>query len=89
MTSNDVSFEFERFPNPKIYHFYYKPIHNDSYDISSPIARKTLKRKVVLRKEATISSAGKKKIMKALKAYQKGEVKEFQNLNDLMEELNS
>jgi len=32
---NDDSFDFEIFPNTKIYHFYYKPITNDSYDISS------------------------------------------------------
>jgi hypothetical protein len=35
MGINDVSFDFEIFPNIKSYHFYYKPINNDSYDISS------------------------------------------------------
>jgi hypothetical protein len=89
MTSNDVSYDFERLSNPKVYHFYYKPIQNDSYDISFPTIRKTSKRKIIVDKETALSPSGKKKVSEALKAYKKGEMKEFGNLDDLIEELNS
>jgi AbrB family looped-hinge helix DNA binding protein len=47
------------------------------------------KPKVVVDKETVLSPVGQKKVLEALKAYQKGEVKEFDKLEDLMQELNS
>jgi len=47
------------------------------------------KPKAVVDKETTLSPAGKKKVAEALCAYQKGEAKEFDNLDDLIKELNS
>lgn len=36
-----------------------------------------------------LSSKGKKKVKEALKAYKRGEVKEFDNVEDLIKDLNS
>jgi len=47
------------------------------------------KPKAVVDKETTLSPAGKKEVAEALRAYQKGEAKEFDNLDELIEELNS
>jgi AbrB family looped-hinge helix DNA binding protein len=47
------------------------------------------KPKAVVDKETTLSPAGKKKVAEALRAYKKGEAKEFDNLDELIEELNS
>lgn len=37
MTTDDVSFEFDAFPNPKIYNFKYKTLDNDIDDVSFPM----------------------------------------------------
>lgn len=85
--SYDISFDFEIFTNPKNYHFDYKPIHNDSYDVSFP--KIYIKHKVARHKETILSPDGKKKVLEALRALRKGEVKEFYDIDDLIKELNS
>jgi len=52
-------------------------------------SRILLKPKAVVDKETTLSPAGKKRVTEALRAYKKGETKEFENVDDLIEELNS
>lgn len=51
-----------------------------------------LKPKVMVDKipesELELSEKGKKKIKEALEAYERGEVKEFSNVNDLIKDLN-
>lgn len=44
---------------------------------------------VVDREEAVLSPAGKKKIMAALQAFKEGKFKEFEDVDDLIKELNS
>jgi AbrB family looped-hinge helix DNA binding protein len=48
-----------------------------------------LQPKVLVDKESVFSEAGKVKIKEALEALENKEVKEFDNLNDLIKELNS
>jgi len=45
--------------------------------------------KVLVDKETMLSEAGKIKIKEALKALEKKEIKEFDNIDDLINELNS
>ena len=52
-------------------------------------ARVFLQPKVLVDKEAVLSEAGKVKIKEALEALKKKEIKEFDNVDDLIEELNS
>jgi AbrB family looped-hinge helix DNA binding protein len=47
------------------------------------------KPKVAVDKETVLSPAGKEKLVQALRAYQKGKVREFDNLDELIKELNS
>lgn len=48
-----------------------------------------LKPKVLVDKESVLSESGRIKIEKALEALEKGEVKEFNDIEDLIKELNS
>jgi AbrB family looped-hinge helix DNA binding protein len=48
-----------------------------------------VKPKMVVDKETTLSPTGQKKVLTALKAYNEGKVREFDNLDDLLEDLNS
>ena len=45
--------------------------------------------KILMDKESVLSEAGEIKIKKALEALEKGEVKEFDNVDELISELNS
>jgi len=48
-----------------------------------------LQAKALVDKETVLSTAGEKKIKEALEAYQEGKVKEFKNVDDLINDLNS
>jgi hypothetical protein len=52
-------------------------------------ARVFLKPKVLMDKESTLSESGEIKIKEALEALKKKEIKEFDNVEDLIKELNS
>ena len=52
-------------------------------------ARVFLQPKVLVDKESVFSEAGKIKIKEALGELEKKEIKEFDNVDDLMKELNS
>jgi len=48
-----------------------------------------VKPKVVVDKETVLSPTGQKKVLAAVKAYQKGKVREFDNLDDLLKDLHT
>lgn len=61
----------------------------DLLELGLEDARVFLQPKVLVDKETVLSEAGKIKIKEALEALEKREIKEFENLDDLIEELNS
>jgi len=61
----------------------------DLLEVGFENTRVFLKPKVLVDKEAVLSEAGKVKIKEALEALEKKEVKEFDNVEDLIKELNS
>jgi AbrB family looped-hinge helix DNA binding protein len=61
----------------------------DLLEIGLENARVFLQPKVLVDKETVLSDAGKIKIKEALEALEKGEIKEFDNVDDLFKELNS
>ncbi|MEW6658186.1 MAG: AbrB/MazE/SpoVT family DNA-binding domain-containing protein [Thermodesulfobacteriota bacterium] len=61
----------------------------DLLELSLENARVFLQPKVLVDKETVLSESGKIKIKKALEALEKGETKEFDDIEDLIKELNS
>jgi len=61
----------------------------DLLEVGLENARDFLQPKVLVDKETMFSEAGKIKIKEALEALQKKEKKEFDNIDDLIKELNS
>jgi AbrB family looped-hinge helix DNA binding protein len=61
----------------------------DLLEVGLENARVVLQPKVLVDKETVLSEAGKVKIKEALEALEKKEVKEFDNVEDLIKELNS
>jgi AbrB family looped-hinge helix DNA binding protein len=61
----------------------------DLLEVGLENARVFLQPKVLVDKETMLSGAGKIKIKEALKALEKKEIKEFDNIDDLINELNS
>ena len=61
----------------------------DLLELGLEDARVFLQPKVLVDKETVLSGAGKIKIKEALKALEKKEIKEFDNVDDLIKELNS
>ena len=61
----------------------------DLLEVSLENARVVMRPKVLVDKESVLSEAGKVKIRQALEALEKKEVKEFDNMEDLIKELNS
>ena len=61
----------------------------DLLEVGLENARVFLQPKVLVDKETMFSEAGKIKIKEALEALQKKEKKEFDNIDDLIKELNS
>jgi AbrB family looped-hinge helix DNA binding protein len=61
----------------------------DLLEVGFENTRVFLQPKVLVDKEAVLSEAGKVKIKEALEALEKKEVKEFDNVEDLIKELNS
>lgn len=61
----------------------------DLLELELENARIFLQPKVLVDKETVLSEAGKVKIKEALEAIEKKEVKEFDNVDDLIRELNS
>jgi AbrB family looped-hinge helix DNA binding protein len=61
----------------------------DLLEVGLENARVFLQPKVLVDKETMLSEAGKIKIKEALKALKKKEIKEFDNIDDLINELNS
>jgi AbrB family looped-hinge helix DNA binding protein len=60
----------------------------DLLELGLENARVFLRPKVLVDKETVLSEAGKVKIKEALEALEKGEIKEFDNVEDLIRELN-
>ena len=61
----------------------------DLLELGLEDARVFLQPKVLVDKETVLSESGKIKIKKALEALEKGETKEFGDVEDLIKELNS
>ena len=61
----------------------------DLLELGLENARVFLQPKILVYKESLLSEAGEIKIKEALGALEKGEVKEFDNVDDLISELNS
>ena len=61
----------------------------DFLDLGLENARVFLQPKILVDKQTILSEAGEIKINEALEALKKKEVKEFDNVDDLIEELNS
>lgn len=61
----------------------------DLLEVGLENARVFLQPKVLVDKETMLSEAGKIKIKKALKALEKKQIKEYDNIDDLIKELNS
>ncbi|MFH1596853.1 MAG: AbrB/MazE/SpoVT family DNA-binding domain-containing protein [Pseudomonadota bacterium] len=61
----------------------------DLLEVGLENSRVFLQPKVLVDKETMLSEAGKIKIKEALKALEKKEIKEFDNIDDLINELNS
>ena len=61
----------------------------DLLEVGLENARIFLQPKVLVNKETVLSEAGKVKIKEALEALEKKEVKKFDNVEDLIKELNS
>jgi len=61
----------------------------DLLEVGLENARVFLQPKILVDKETMFSEAGKIKIKEALEALQKKEKKEFDNIDDLIKELNS
>jgi AbrB family looped-hinge helix DNA binding protein len=61
----------------------------DLLEVSLENARVFLQPKVLVDKKTELSEAGKMKIKKALEALERKEIKEFDNIEDLIKELNS
>jgi AbrB family looped-hinge helix DNA binding protein len=61
----------------------------DLLELGLENARVFLKPKVLMDKESTLSESGEIKIKEALEALKKKEIKEFDNVEDLIKELNS
>ena len=61
----------------------------DLLEVGLENARIFLQPKVLVDKQTELSEAGKVKIKEALEALEKREVKEFENVDDLIKELNS
>ncbi len=61
----------------------------DLLELGLENARVFLRPKVLVDKETLLSEAGKIKIKEALEALEKKEVKEFDNVEELIKELNS
>jgi len=61
----------------------------DLLEVGLENTRVVLQPKVLVDKETKLSEAGIGKIKEALEALKKGEIKEFDNIDDLIRELNS
>ena len=61
----------------------------DLLELGLENARVFLQPKVLVDKETVLSESGKIKIKEALEALEKGEIKEFDDVEDLIKELNS
>ena len=61
----------------------------DLLEVGLEDARVFLQPKVLVNKETMLSETGKIKIKEALDALEKKEIKKFDNVDDLIEELNS
>jgi len=61
----------------------------DLLEVGLENARVVLRPKVLVDKESVLSDAGEVKIKEALEALERKEVKEFDNVEDLVKELNS
>jgi len=61
----------------------------DLLEVGLEDARVFLQPKVLVDKETVLSESGKIKIKEALEAVEKGEIKEFDNVEDFIKELNS
>jgi AbrB family looped-hinge helix DNA binding protein len=61
----------------------------DLLEVGLENARVFLRPKILVDKESVLSEAGEIKIKEALEALEKGKVKEFDNVDDLISELNS
>ena len=61
----------------------------DLLELGLENARVFLQPKVLVDKESVLSEVGEIKIKEALQTLQKKEIKEFDNVDDLIEELNS
>jgi AbrB family looped-hinge helix DNA binding protein len=61
----------------------------DLLELGLEDAKVFLQPKILVDKETVISGAGKIKIKEALEALEKKEIKEFDNVEDLIKELNS
>jgi AbrB family looped-hinge helix DNA binding protein len=61
----------------------------DLLEVGFEDARVFLQPKILVDKQTVLSEAGEIKIKEALEALKKKEVKEFDNVDDLIEELNS
>ena len=61
----------------------------DLIELGLENARVFLQPKILVDKESVLSEAGEIKIKEALEALEKGEVKEFDNVDDLIKGLNS
>lgn len=61
----------------------------DLLELGLEDARVFLQPKVLVDKETVLSEGGKIKIKEALEALEKGEIKEFDDVEDLIEELNN
>jgi AbrB family looped-hinge helix DNA binding protein len=61
----------------------------DLLELGLENARVFLQPKILVDKQTILSEAGEIKIKEALEALEKGEVKEFNNVADLINELNS
>jgi len=61
----------------------------DLLELGLEDAKVFLQPKVLVDRETVLSESGKIKIKEALEALEKGEIKEFDNVEDLIKELNS
>jgi AbrB family looped-hinge helix DNA binding protein len=61
----------------------------DLLELGLENARVVLKPKVLVDRQSVLSKAGEIKIKEALEALEKKEIKEFNNVDDLIKELNS
>jgi AbrB family looped-hinge helix DNA binding protein len=61
----------------------------DLLEVGLENARVFLQPKILIDKQTVLSEAGETKIKEALEALKKKEVKEFDNVDDFIEELNS